>query len=41
MKENKILLDQKVERLTLDEIARIGAEQMLRQALEADCSLFE
>lgn len=40
MKENKILFDPNVERMTLDEIARIGAEQMLRQALEAEIAAY-
>jgi transposase-like protein len=40
MKKNKILLGQNAERLTLDEIVRIGAEQMLRQALEAEIAAY-
>lgn len=40
MKKNKILLGQNVERLTLDEIVRIGAEQMLRQALETEIAAY-
>ena len=40
MKEDKILFGQNVERMTLDEIARIGAEQMLRHALEAEITAY-
>lgn len=40
MKENTILTDSNVAALTLDELARLGAQEMIRMALNAEISVY-